>query len=316
MKKIIFLVLFTLQFSLFCFSQSDTLHHYTDEEVLKISNYVKELESKVSLANLSESDKENRVQIAGLLIKTPHSYTNNEILKLAAYIKHLENPTTSFVGNTPSDTLTYYTNPEIAKFAKYIGDIEKRIAGNSELQSDPEEKQKITALLSRPSSDEYNDSEIIMLANYIKGLERLDSLNTVAIAKAYNDSVALAAVVPIKTDEEKKIDEIAKLIFFNFDSSTIKAESYKPLEEVVKLMKGQIDFTFVVEGYCDSVGSDAYNLSLSNRRAGSVKRYFISKGVPANRISAIGYGEANPIATNMTEEGRAKNRRVEIKAKK
>lgn len=315
MKKIIFLVLFTLQFSLFCFSQSDTLHHYTDEEVLKISNYVKELESKVSLASLSESDKENRSQIAGLLIKTPHSYTNNEILKLASYIKHLENPT-AFVGNTPSDSLTYYTNPEIAKFAKYIGDIEKRISGNSELQADPEEKRKITALLSRPSSDEYNDSEIIMLANYIKGLERLDSLNTVAIAKAYNDSVALAAIVPVKTDEEKKIDEIAKLIFFNFDSSTIKAESFKPLEEVVKLMKSQIEFKFVVEGYCDSVGSSAYNLSLSNRRAGSVKRYFISKGVPANRISAIGYGEANPIATNMTEEGRAKNRRVEIKAKK
>lgn len=315
MKKIIFLILFSLQFSLFCFSQSDTLHHYTDEEIIKISNYVKELESKVPLTNLSESDKENRAQIAGFFNKTPHSYTNNEVIKLAAYIKHLENPT-SFAGNTPSDSLTYYTNPEIAKFAKYIGDIEKRIAGNSELQSDPEEKRKITALLSRPSSDEYNDSEIIMLANYIKGLERLDSLNTVAIAKAYSDSVALAVVVPIKTEEEKKIDEIAKLIFFNFDSSTIKTESYKPLEEVVKLMKGQIDFKFVVEGYCDSVGSSAYNLSLSNRRAGSVKRYFISKGVPANRISAIGYGEANPIATNMTEEGRAKNRRVEIKAKK
>lgn len=315
MKKIIFLVLFTLKFSLFCFSQADTLHHYTDEEILKLSNYVKELESKVSLASLSESDKENRAQIAGFFVKTPHSYTNNEILKLAAYIKHLENPT-ALVGNTPSDSLTYYTNPEIAKFAKYIGDIEKRIAGNSELQTDPEEKRKITALLSRPSSDEYNDSEIIMLANYIKGLEKLDSLNTVALAKAYNDSVALAAVVPVKTDEEKKIDEIAKLIFFNFDSSTIKSESYKPLEEVVKLMKSQTDFNFVVEGYCDSVGSSAYNLSLSDRRAGSVKRYFISKGVPAKRISAIGYGEANPIATNMTEEGRAKNRRVEIKAKK
>ena len=315
MKKIFFLVLFTLQFSLFCFSQTDTLHHYTDAEILKLSNYVKELESKVPLANLSASDKENKAQIAGFFMKTPHSYTDNEVIKLAAYIKHLENPT-SFAGNTPSDSLTYYTNPEIAKFAKYIGDLEKRISSNSELQADPEEKRKITALLTRPSSDEYNDSEIIMLANYIKGLEKLDSLNTVAIAKAYNDSVALAVVVPIKTDQEKKIDEIAKLIFFNFDSSTIKPESFKPLEEVVKLMKGQIDFNFVVEGYCDSVGSSAYNLSLSNRRAGSVKRYFISQGIPSNRISAIGYGEANPIATNLTEEGRAKNRRVEIKAKK
>lgn len=314
MKKIFFLVLFTLQFSLFCFSQTDTLHYYTDAEILKISSYVKELEAKIPSANLSVSDKENKEQIAGFFVRVPHAYTNNEVIKLAAYIKHLENPT-SFAGNTPTDSLTYYTNPEIAKFAKYIGDLEKRISSNSELQTDPEEKQKITALLSRPSSDEYNDSEIIMLANYIKGLEKLDSLNTIAIAKAYNDSIAIAKV-DNKTEEEIKIDEIAKLIFFNFNSSSLMEESYKPLEEVVKLMKSQLDYKFVVEGYCDSVGSTTYNLSLSNRRAGSVKRYFISKGISASRISALGYGEANPIATNLTVEGRAKNRRVEIKAKK
>lgn len=314
MKKIIFLVLFTLQFSLFCFSQSDSLHHYTDEEINKLSSYVKELESKISSANLSVSDKENKEQIAGFFTRVPHSYNNNEVIKLAAYIKHLENPTL-FVGNTPSDTLTYYTNPEIAKFAKYIGDLEKRIAGNSELKSDPEEKQKITELLSRPSSDEYNDSEIIMLASYIKTLEKLDSLNTIAIAKAHNDSIAIVKV-DNRTEEEKKIDEIAKLIFFNFDSSSLTTESHKPLEEVVKLVKNQPNLIFIVEGYCDSKGSDEYNLGLSDRRAATVKKYFISKGIASARISSKGYGEANPIATNETEEGRAKNRRVEIKSKK
>ena len=156
-----------------------------------------------------------------------------------------------------------------------------------------------------------------MLAAYIKGLEKLDSLNTIAlIDKAYNDSIAIIAKVDDKTEAEIKIDEIAKLIFFNFNSSSLMEESYKPLEEVVKLMKIQLAYKFVVEGYCDTVGSSAYNLSLSDRRAASVKRYFISQGISASRISAMGYGEANPIATNLTDEGRAKNRRVEIKAKK
>lgn len=319
MKKIFFLLIFTSLFSPFCFSQSDdTIHQYTDAEILKLSNYVKELEAKEPLQNLSDLEKADRAQIAEFFTRIPHSYSNSEIIKLAGYIKHLENPA-AFPSIASADSLTRYTNPEIAKFAKYIDNLEKKISANPSLQSDPEEKRKITELLSNPSH-EYKDAEIIMLANYIKGLEKLDSINTIAIAKAYTDSLELAKVNEKinenKTIEEKKIDEIAKLIFFNFNSSSLKEESYKPLEEVVKLVKSQTELNFIVEGYCDNVGSDEYNLSLSKRRAGTVKSYFISKGIPAKRISAIGYGEANPIATNETEEGRAKNRRVEIKAKK
>jgi OOP family OmpA-OmpF porin len=69
----------------------------------------------------------------------------------------------------------------------------------------------------------------------------------------------------------------------------------------------------VVEGHTDSVGNDDYNLKLSQRRADSVRKYLVDKGVPAARLEAKGYGEAQPVADNKTADGRAQNRRVVLK---
>jgi OOP family OmpA-OmpF porin len=68
----------------------------------------------------------------------------------------------------------------------------------------------------------------------------------------------------------------------------------------------------VVEGHTDSTGSDAYNQGLSQRRADSVLNYLVRKGVPAGRLTARGFGESNPVASNDTAEGRALNRRVAL----
>ena len=92
MKKIFFLIAFSLQFSLFCFSQSDVTHHYTDAEMLKLSNYVKGLEAKKSDESLSEPEKSTKRIIASYFIRNPHDYTNAEVINLSNYIKHLENP--------------------------------------------------------------------------------------------------------------------------------------------------------------------------------------------------------------------------------
>jgi OOP family OmpA-OmpF porin len=67
-----------------------------------------------------------------------------------------------------------------------------------------------------------------------------------------------------------------------------------------------------VAGHTDSVGSDAYNQKLSEGRAKAVVDYFVSQGVPADRLKAVGYGKTKPVASNKTEEGRAQNRRVEL----
>ena len=71
----------------------------------------------------------------------------------------------------------------------------------------------------------------------------------------------------------------------------------------------------IATGHTDSIGTDAYNQKLSERRATSVKEYMVSKGVSAAKITTLGKGETQPVATNKTKEGRAKNRRVDIEFK-
>jgi OOP family OmpA-OmpF porin len=80
-------------------------------------------------------------------------------------------------------------------------------------------------------------------------------------------------------------------------------------------MKDNPGLKVSVEGHTDSVGSDAYNERLSERRAHAVKDYLVHQGIDASRISTVGYGEAKPVASNKTESGRAQNRRAEIIAR-
>lgn len=101
-------------------------------------------------------------------------------------------------------------------------------------------------------------------------------------------------------------------INFDFDSYRLRRESYPHLHEVAMMMKAYPEMSIKVIGHTDSIGSDSYNLKLSSSRANAVVRYLQSKGIEETRMEAIGYGEAYPIDTNSTEEGRSHNRRVEI----
>lgn len=100
--------------------------------------------------------------------------------------------------------------------------------------------------------------------------------------------------------------------FFDFDKSNLKPEGRLVLDQVAEQADAINLETIIATGYTDSIGSVAYNLKLSDRRAASVKDYLISKGIPADRIYTEGKGKADPIATNATPQGRAQNRRVEI----
>ena len=103
--------------------------------------------------------------------------------------------------------------------------------------------------------------------------------------------------------------------FFDFDKSTLKPEGRAKLDELARRVQSE-NFrleVIVATGHTDSIGSDKYNQGLSERRAATVKAYLVNKGIDANRIYAEGKGEKQPVATNKTREGRAQNRRVEIK---
>ncbi|MNR41665.1 Peptidoglycan-binding protein ArfA [compost metagenome] len=92
----------------------------------------------------------------------------------------------------------------------------------------------------------------------------------------------------------------------------MKTQSYATLDKVAKEVRDN-NSSVTLDGYASAEGSESYNVSLSKDRANAVKQYLVNAGVASSKITANGYGEANPVASNATEEGRVQNRRVEIK---
>ncbi len=99
---------------------------------------------------------------------------------------------------------------------------------------------------------------------------------------------------------------------FNLNSYDLESATKSNLDDLAKTLKKYDDTNILIEGHTDSSGEDAYNLTLSDRRADAVEDYLKLKGVKAGRIDTEGYGETQPLETNDTEAGRARNRRVEV----
>ncbi|KQM20921.1 hypothetical protein ASE73_15920 [Sphingomonas sp. Leaf24] len=102
-------------------------------------------------------------------------------------------------------------------------------------------------------------------------------------------------------------------ITFATDSSNVQPQFRPTLDQVADVLRDYNQTYIDVYGHTDSTGSDAYNQTLSERRASAVASYLSSKGVQSARIGTRGFGETQPIASNETEEGRSENRRVEVK---
>jgi OOP family OmpA-OmpF porin len=115
------------------------------------------------------------------------------------------------------------------------------------------------------------------------------------------------------SDGGEKQSIVLKGVTFLPGSATLTADAKTVLETAHAALAGQKDLRVEIGGYTDAQGSDAANQKLSQRRADSVRQYLVDKGIEAGRLTAVGYGEAQPIATNDTPAGRAENRRVEFK---
>ena len=117
------------------------------------------------------------------------------------------------------------------------------------------------------------------------------------------------AVAPVPTSEKVSFSADA---FFDFDKATLKPEGKEKLDDLASKLQGINLEVIIAVGHTDSVGTDAYNDKLSMRRANAVKDYLQGKGIEAGRIYTEGKGEKQPVESNKTSAGRAKNRRVEI----
>ena len=99
---------------------------------------------------------------------------------------------------------------------------------------------------------------------------------------------------------------------FDFGKAIVKKESYKELDDLVEYMSRKIEINVEIDGHTDNVGNEVENKRLSQQRADAVKNYLVHKGIGINRVKTIGYGSTKPIDDNSTEQGRQKNRRIEL----
>jgi outer membrane protein OmpA-like peptidoglycan-associated protein len=102
-------------------------------------------------------------------------------------------------------------------------------------------------------------------------------------------------------------------VTFDTNSAEVRPALYSEIDRIAGVLNQYPNTLIRVEGHTDSRGSDEYNMALSKRRAESVKALLVQRGVAENRIEVVGYGKTMPVASNETEAGRQKNRRVEIK---
>jgi len=123
----------------------------------------------------------------------------------------------------------------------------------------------------------------------------------------------LAAVAAVKEDARGMIITLSGSVLFASNKYALLNTAMTKLDQVAEALKAQgADKRMVVEGHTDSQGSDKINQPLSLNRATAVRDYLVSRGVPSDRISAVGMGSSKPVADNLTPENRANNRRVEI----
>lgn len=142
----------------------------------------------------------------------------------------------------------------------------------------------------------------------------LRTADAIAAGKAADarTAAALAALATSKQEERGLVITLSGSVLFRSAESTLMPEATKRLDQVAAALLETKERRLVVEGHTDSDGEDAYNQTLSQKRADAVRTYLISRGYSAGLITANGIGEGRPVAQNTSDEGKANNRRVEI----
>lgn len=191
---------------------------------------------------------------------------------------------------------------------------------------DADTKEPVIAKLQFINSEKANVAAVLIsdsTGNYKTGLPEKKVYGVEITAKGYLFYLDLVDLKKITTDIISKDFYVQKLevgakvvlknIFFETGKATLKDESFQQLNTVVEFMNDNPSLKLEISGHTDNVGALNYNIKLSDSRAKSVVQYLVSQGINASRLTAKGYGPNQPVDSNKTAAGKAKNRRVEFK---
>ncbi|QNK62651.1 OmpA family protein [Pedobacter sp. PAMC26386] len=215
---------------------------------------------------------------------------------------------------TTKDKFSYgYAGLEFSLGSKAKPDLEwvNPLAMMYDELKDPSLRREVEALKTRVSNVEKSVEDLKKDSDGDGVSDQFDKCPGTPAGTAVDGSgcplpVATTTVAPVNTSNLTGFETIQ----FEFNSSVLKTESYPTLDKLSSVLK-ENNGKALVKGYASSEGTAAYNLKLSKDRANSVKTYLVNSGVSASKVATKGLGEANPIASNDTEEGRIQNRRVE-----
>ena len=151
------------------------------------------------------------------------------------------------------------------------------------------------------------------LAQTQTGLAQETDARKAAEARAARAMESLAKIAQVKEEARGMVITLSGQVLFVTGKAELLPAAQDQLAAVAKALQDQGDIKpIVVEGYTDSVGSESNNMKLSQDRANAVRGFLVSKGLPSDKLTAVGKGKSNPVASNDTADGRANNRRVEI----
>ena len=226
----------------------------------------------------------------------------------------------------------------VSEYAEQVGadrlaaEQKARIEAEQRTHSELEQKTAAQGLLMQRTTQDLSEARTALAASKQAGevtakqlaaeqQGRLDAeqktaaaevMTTQAEARTAVAETALAKLAATREDERGTIITLSGGVLFRSNESTLMPGAAAQLDQVAAALATTSDRSVVVEGHTDSQGSAAYNLALSQQRADVVRDYLVYRGCAAANLQAHGIGEGNPIADNMTNAGRANNRRVEI----
>jgi len=188
----------------------------------------------------------------------------------------------------------------IAQGKRDLNESERRAA---ETRAELEKQAAVKAAKDKADADLQQQQAVILQGE--QNLRESEKRTAAALA-------SLSSLASLKEEERGLVLTLSGSVLFRSAESTLLAPARVKLDQVAKALLAIPARNLIVEGHTDSQGSNAYNQALSQRRADAVRNYLVGRGYPAGSIQALGQGETSPIAKNVSAEGRANNRRVEI----